>query len=119
MTLFLEYGATIMGTPNISLHPVLQPLPSYGRGRDNGDGHYSSLLHGEHLTDVVLTGQNGTIDGQGQVWWEAHKANTLAFTRGHLVEFMYSTQLVIENITLTNSPFWTVCDRRIYGAMRT
>ena len=36
-------------------------------------------------------------------------------TRGHLVEFQFSTDIVFDNITLRNSPFWTVhpyaCDR--------
>ncbi|KAF9592992.1 hypothetical protein IFM89_019719 [Coptis chinensis] len=48
--------------------PLIPVLPSYGRGRDApGDGlRYSSFIHGTNLTDVIITGTNGTIDGQGQ-----------------------------------------------------
>ncbi len=34
MTMFLEKGAVILGTMNISLWPIIPPLPSYGRGRE-------------------------------------------------------------------------------------
>ena len=44
LTLYLEEGAIIIGSTNISLYPVLEPLPSYGRGRDYGTGHYTSFI---------------------------------------------------------------------------
>ncbi|KAG6400444.1 hypothetical protein SASPL_137275 [Salvia splendens] len=44
---------------------VVDPLPSYGHGRDAAGGRYISLIFGTNLTDVVITGENGTIDGQG------------------------------------------------------
>eukprot|EP01046_Picozoa_sp_COSAG06_P104079 COSAG06_NODE_50266_length_320_cov_0.470588_1_plen_49_part_10 len=31
-----------------------------------------SLIHGFHLSDVVITGKNGTIDGNGEFWWRRH-----------------------------------------------
>lgn len=36
--------------------PLINPLPSYGRGRDKAGGRYSSLIMGSNLTDVVITG---------------------------------------------------------------
>ncbi|GAU10849.1 hypothetical protein TSUD_424940, partial [Trifolium subterraneum] len=53
--------------------PQLPILPSYGRGRDAPAGRYSSLIFGTNLTDVIITGNNGSIDGQGSVWWEKFK----------------------------------------------
>jgi len=85
MTLHLETNATILGATNTALWPVLPALVSYGQGRDGGNGHYTSLIHGEHLTDVAIVGANGTINGQAGVpggWWDLHKANALPFTRG-------------------------------------
>ena len=35
---------------------------------------HSSLIHGVNVTDVVVTGNNGTIDGQGQSWWARHRS---------------------------------------------
>lgn len=36
--------------------PLLPPLPSYGRGREHRGARYGSLIHGQHLKDVVITG---------------------------------------------------------------
>lgn len=35
---------------------VIDPLPSYGHGRDTAGGRYISLIFGTNLTDVVITG---------------------------------------------------------------
>lgn len=60
------------------------------------------------MTDVIITGDNGTIDGQGSVWWDWFRNGTLDYTRPHLVELMNSTAVVISNLTFLNSPFWTI-----------
>ncbi|KAK8450324.1 hypothetical protein SEVIR_6G006000v4 [Setaria viridis] len=88
--------------------PLIAPLPSYGRGRERLGPRHISLIHGEGLNDVVVTGNNGTIDGQGGMWWELWWNRTLNHTRGHLVELVNSSNILISNITLRNSPFWTV-----------
>lgn len=36
--------------------PVVDPLPSYGRGRELPGGRHRSLIYGHNLTDVVITG---------------------------------------------------------------
>ena len=54
------------------------------------------------------TGHNGTINGQGQVWWTKYKKRILNYTRGPLVQLMWSKDIVISNITLRDSPFWTL-----------
>lgn len=41
---------------DISSWPVIDPLPSYGHGRDAAGGRYISLIFGTNLTDVVITG---------------------------------------------------------------
>lgn len=58
-----------------------------------------SLLHAGH---------NGTVDGQGSIWWNWYHNKTLNYTRPHLVELMNSTAVVISNLTFLNSPFWTI-----------
>jgi polygalacturonase len=68
----------------------------------------ASFLWGANLTDVVLTGDNGTVDGNGQVWWQHHQSGEEIYTRGHLFELMWSTDIEISHLHLTNSPFWTV-----------
>jgi hypothetical protein len=39
-----------------SEYPLIEPLPSYGRGRDADGARYSSLIFGNNLTDVIITG---------------------------------------------------------------
>ncbi|KAG2625444.1 hypothetical protein PVAP13_3KG207447 [Panicum virgatum] len=88
MTLFLARGAVIRATQDTSSWPLVDPLPSYGRGRELPGGRYMSLIHGNGLQDVFITGENGTIDGQGSVWWDMWKKRTLPFTRPHLLELL-------------------------------
>lgn len=56
----------------------------------------------------LMAGQNGTIDGQGKMWWELWWNRTLEHTRGHLLELVNSDNILVSNLTFRNSPFWTV-----------
>ncbi|CAK9178014.1 unnamed protein product [Ilex paraguariensis] len=108
LTLRLDKDATILGSTNSDDWPLTDPLPSYGRGRELPGGRHRSLLYGNNLTDVVITGDNGTIDGQGTVWWNWFRNETLDYTRPHLVELMNSNGVFISNLTFLNSPFWNI-----------
>ncbi|XP_022922180.1 probable polygalacturonase [Cucurbita moschata] len=107
-TLFIDKEAKILASQNESEWPPVKVLPSYGRGRDAPGGRYSSLIFETNLTDVVITGNNGTIDGQGSSWWEKFKKGELKVTRPYVIEIMYSDQIQISNLTLINSPSWFV-----------
>ncbi|XWS48811.1 hypothetical protein CRYUN_Cryun13aG0108600 [Craigia yunnanensis] len=67
-----------------------------------------SFIHGDGLRDVVITGENGTIDGQGGIWWNMWRQGNLQFTRPNLVEFMNSRGIIISNVIFRNSPFWNI-----------
>lgn len=108
MTLFLAEGAEILGIQDEKYWPLMPPLPSYGYGREHEGPRYGSLIHGQNLKDVVITGHNGTINGQGQSWWAKFRKKLLNYTRGPLVQIMWSKDIVISNITLRDSPFWTL-----------
>ncbi|OMO64135.1 Glycoside hydrolase, family 28 [Corchorus capsularis] len=108
LTLWLDKDAVILGSMNSDDWPVVDPLPSYGRGRELPGGRHRSLIYGRNLTDVIITGDNGTIDGQGSIWWNWFRSETLNYTRPHLVELMNSTGVIISNLTFLNSPFWTI-----------
>ncbi|WCJ36715.1 Pectin lyase-like superfamily protein [Euphorbia peplus] len=107
-TLFLAKDAVILASQNEADWPVIAPLPSYGKGRESDGGRYGSLISGTNLTDIVITGNNGTIDGQGQTWWEKFKQKKMKHTRPYLIEIMHTDQLQISNITVTNSPSWHI-----------
>ncbi|XP_047341939.1 probable polygalacturonase [Impatiens glandulifera] len=108
MTLYLARGAVIKATQDTANWPLISPLPSYGRGRELPGGRYISFIHGDNLNDVIITGENGTIDGQGNVWWNMWRQRTLQFTRPSLVEFMNSKHILISNVIFKNSPFWNI-----------
>lgn len=108
MTLFLAQDAVILGVDDENLWTLMPPLPSYGSGREQPGPRYGSLIHGQNLTDIVITGHNGTIDGQGKAWWKKFRQKLLKHTRGPLVQIMRSSNIHISNITLRNSPFWTL-----------
>ncbi|XP_065029987.1 probable polygalacturonase isoform X3 [Musa acuminata AAA Group] len=71
-------------------HQPLHPLPRPRRRHPRHSGH------------------NGTVDGQGETWWEMFNNKELNYTRGYLIELMYCKQVLISNITLVNSPSWNV-----------
>ncbi|CAL9162433.1 unnamed protein product [Musa hybrid cultivar] len=117
MTLFLAKDAVIKATQDTSNWPLIDPLPSYGRGRELPGGRYMSLIHGSGLRDVIITGtlhsinsagENGTIDGQGEMWWNMWRQKTLRFTRPNLLELMHSTDVIISNVVFQDSPFWNI-----------
>ncbi|TXG63358.1 hypothetical protein EZV62_010352 [Acer yangbiense] len=89
LTLFLERDAIILGSQDYAHWDVVEPLPSYGPG-------------------IESTGDNGTIDGQGSVWWEQFNSHTLNYSRPHLVEFIGSNNVTISNLTFLNSPAWNI-----------
>ncbi|KAG2272910.1 hypothetical protein Bca52824_067465 [Brassica carinata] len=108
MTLFLAEDAEILAVQDEKLWPLLPPLPSYGYGREHYGPRYGSFIHGQNLKDVVVTGNNGSINGQGVYWWKKYRSKLLNHTRGPLVQIMWSSDVVFANITLRDSPFWTL-----------
>ncbi|KAF7837776.1 putative polygalacturonase isoform X2 [Senna tora] len=87
---------------------VIEPLPSYGRGTEIPGGRYQSLINGHNLHDVVITGNNGTIDGMGLVWWEWFSSHSLNYSRPHLVELVASNYVVVSNLSFLNAPAYTI-----------
>ncbi|NP_001130359.1 Probable polygalacturonase precursor [Zea mays] len=108
LTLYLEEGAVIVGAKDSSQWLIVEPLPSYGQGLDLPGPRHQSLISGYNLTDVVITGNNGVIDGQGLVWWQWLRSHELNHSRPNLLEFLYSEDIVISNLTFLNSPAWSI-----------
>jgi polygalacturonase len=106
--IFIDAGAKLLGSIEESDYPLVDVLPSYGMGRDvPSDLRYQPLIFGQNLTHVSISG-SGVIDGNGTPWWAKHFLNKLAWSRPPLVEFMYSSHLTFQDVTLQNSAFWTL-----------
>ncbi|KAJ8766304.1 hypothetical protein K2173_022363 [Erythroxylum novogranatense] len=108
LTLFLEKGAIILGSQDPFHWEIVEPLPSYGRGIDLPGNRYRSLINGYMVKDVVITGDNGSINGQGSVWWEWFESNSLNYSRPNLVEFVDSKDVVVSNLSFANAPAYSI-----------
>ncbi len=102
ITLHLEAGAVILGSENPEDYPIIHSRWE-GRHQDT----HAPLIGGSHLQNIAVIGR-GMIDGRGAVWWRAKEEKTLVHPRPRLISFSDSTNVLIEGITATNSPSWTI-----------
>lgn len=102
VTLHLEPGAALLGSENVKDYPVV-----VARWEGVTRETYAPLIGGTGLQNIAITGR-GTVDGQGAVWWQRHREKTLAYPRPRLISFDGCTNILIEGVTLVNSPAWTI-----------
>jgi polygalacturonase len=102
-TVKLDVGAKLQASTNQSDFMKMPGDWLKARGND-----FIPFISGEDLKDVTFTG-GGVIDGGGAVWWdEAEKARQIrpgyTLPRPNLIVIEQSRNLLMENITLQNSP---------------
>ena len=103
-TLLLQPGATLQACTNQSV--FMKTPGDWLQAKSSGD--FVPFIGGDNLRDVTFTG-GGTIDGNGAVWWgEAEKARQkvagYTLPRPNLIVLERCQNVLIENITLRNSP---------------
>jgi polygalacturonase len=103
VTLHLEAGATLLG----AVDPAAYPLWVSKWEGANIAPAYAPLIAGEGLSNIAITGR-GTIDGRGQFWWDLFGQGKLKSTRPSLVRLVDCRDVLIDGITLLNSPRWTL-----------
>jgi polygalacturonase len=102
ITLEIAAGATLLGSPDHADYPAKMEFRSPG---------LQSLVSATGATDVAITG-SGTIDGNGASWWaEARQFKDAGIlgsehTRPRLVVFDHCHHVLVEGVTLQNSPMW-------------
>lgn len=103
VTLEIDSTATILASQNkYDYYPI---------GFDTTGGETPSsmrpLISSNHADNITITGF-GTIDGNGQPWWDEFRSAPEGTTvrRPWLIILKYANHLLIENITLTNSPMF-------------
>lgn len=100
VTLYLEAGATIHGS----------------KDRKDYNEQHSSLVYANNATDAAIRGR-GTIDGNGSAFWKRVNGiwDTGPWRPSRMLNFVRCQNLLLEGVTLRNSPNWTVhpvdCDR--------
>ena len=102
LTLHLDAGAVVLGSEDPADYPIIT-----GRWEGAEQPTHASLITGRDLHNIAIMGR-GTIDGRGTHWWQRFTAGTLDHPRPRLISFANCTDVLIEGITATNSPSWTI-----------
>lgn len=102
VTLHLDAGAVLLGSENPADYPAVR-----ARWEGVTQDIHAPLIAGEGLKNIAVVGR-GTIDGRGAIWWQKHRAQTLDAPRPRLISFTNCSNALIEGVTLTNSPAWTI-----------
>lgn len=102
LTLHLEAGATLLGSEDPADYPIIE-----NRWEGANQLTYAPLITGQNLENIAITGR-GVIDGRGGRWWQAFADQTLTYPRPRLISFTDCRNVLIEGITATNSPAWTI-----------
>jgi len=96
----LVKGAILLGSPDMADYPV----------RTDAPWRRLSLLHADNAEDIAITGE-GTIDGNGKIWWDAVLNRTKGAhenQRPLLIDLTHSKQILIEGVTIQNSPQYNI-----------
>jgi polygalacturonase len=102
ITLHLDHGATLLGSPDHADYPSATEfhLPDT-----------QPLLSATNAENVTIDGQ-GAIDGNGQSWWDEARKNRdhgilgSGHPRPKLVIFDHCKHVRVEGVTVQNSPMW-------------
>lgn len=106
---------------------VITPRATIVGSRSPGDYRTGRLLDATGATDIGIEG-GGVIDGQGESFWEKQgdyrgppwrktaQFDYRALKRPSFLHFVRCTNVVLRDITLSNSPSWTVHLQRCVSA---
>ncbi|MBR1736066.1 MAG: glycoside hydrolase family 28 protein [Firmicutes bacterium] len=68
---------------------------------------YASCINADNAENISITGR-GTIDGNGANWWKIFRAKENKYPRPKLIAPYESNNILIDCVTLKNSPSWTI-----------
>lgn len=102
ITLEVDKGSTLLGSQNFADYKPAQELRQPA---------VQPLIGAKNAVDITIRG-GGTIDGAGQPWWKAvYSHNRSIFPANHrprLILLDHCKHVLIENVTIENSPSWQV-----------
>jgi polygalacturonase len=112
ITIHLEPGATLLSINDMEAFPK----KAAGEGSYADRGEYEDFISADGKHDIAFTG-GGTIDGQGQPWWDKYRKRgdvdprlTLP-RRPDLILLNKCERVLFDGITLTNSPMFHLVPR--------
>ena len=111
VTLQIDSSATILASQNV--YDYYQP----GADTTKPPSSLQNFIYAKYAVNIKITG-GGTIDGQGQPWWDTvyiAKAKGIALPlRPRLIEIDHSQHILIDSVTLQNSPMFHLCPQYCY-----
>ena len=114
INLYIEAGATLLFSNDFDDFPIVT-----SRWEGVKRECFASCINADGQKNVSVTG-HGTIDGNGEFWWKIFREdkealkkdpNTekkLPYPRPKLVAPYECDKFILDGVTLTNSPSWTV-----------
>lgn len=107
--LYIAKGATLKGSDDISDFEVITT-----RIEGQTVKYFAAILNVDHVQGFSLTG-GGTVNGNGLKYWKAFwlrrkwnpKCTNMDEQRPRLLFVSNSKDILIANVNLINSPFWT------------
>ena len=102
INLNLDSGAVLIFSNDITEYPIVN-----SRWEGVQRPVYSSCVYAKNGENIAITGR-GKLDGQGAFWWKMVKTNENIYPRPKLISFDACSNVLIEGVTLINSPSWTV-----------
>lgn len=117
MTLWLDREATLLGTTDRRLYPILpgmvrgtneQDEYNFGSWEGNPLDSFASLITAIDAAHVDIIGE-GTLDGNAQNgdWWDSTKKKRTAW-RPNTVFFSRCSDMCLQGLQIQNSPCWTI-----------
>jgi len=88
--LILSKNAVLRLTNDIEKYPVI-------------NGHYGNFLEILDGADIKISGE-GTIDGQGKIWWEKYDAKALVYRRPQMLFANNPNRIEISGVTFLDPP---------------
>jgi len=107
VTLQIDSSATILASQNV--YDYYQP----GADTTKPPSSLQNFIYAKYAVNIKITG-GGTIDGQGQPWWAAYNKSTGLPLRPRLIEIDHSQHILIDSVTLQNSPMFHLCPQYCY-----
>lgn len=96
ITLEIAAGTTLQASANHDDYPQMELFHEKAR---------QGLLTARDAEDITIRG-GGVIDGRGESWWPHHRDP--GYIRPRLIVFVRCKHVLMENITVENSPMWQI-----------
>lgn len=90
INLQISKNAVLLFSNDIDRHPIV-------------NNRYQNFIAASHQSDIKISGE-GTINGQGEIWWTKFRAKKLTYTRPQLIYLDNCERVEVSGITCLNPP---------------